>query len=76
MIKCKVVAMVVKLMPLSFRNGIIECSKPNLTNKEQNCITMDCSIFMFTSNNPIIICMGTQVSFKILITKAKVFTLP
>jgi hypothetical protein len=76
MIECRIVAMVVKLMPLSFTNKIIQCSKPNLFNKYQSCITMDSSIVLFASNNPTIIWMGIQVSFKKLIIKAKVFTLP
>jgi hypothetical protein len=33
---------------------------------------MDYLIISFISNNPIVICMGTQVLFKKLITKAKV----
>jgi hypothetical protein len=35
--ECRVVAMVIKLRPLSFTNGISQCSKPNLSNKDWNC---------------------------------------
>jgi len=38
--ECRVVAIIVKLMPLFFRNGITQCSKSNLSNKNRNCITI------------------------------------
>jgi hypothetical protein len=37
---------------------------------------MDSPIVSFTSNNPTITCMGTQMSFKKLITITKISTLP
>jgi hypothetical protein len=37
---------------------------------------MDWVVILFTSNNPIMISMGTHVPFKNLITKEKLSTLP
>jgi hypothetical protein len=54
MIERRVVAMVVKLMPLSFRNGITQCSKSNLFNKDRNCITiglLDCHVHFKQPHN-------------------------
>jgi hypothetical protein len=76
MIKYKVVAIVVKLVPSSFTNVMTECNKPNLSNKDWSCVTMDYLVVLFISNNPIVICMGAHVSFKKLITITKVFTSP
>jgi hypothetical protein len=74
MIECKVVAIIVaKLMPSSFTKAITRCNKPNFSNKDQSFVAMDYSIVSFTSNTTT--CMGAQVLFKKLITKAKVSTL-
>ncbi len=56
-------------------NVITQCNRPNLSNKYQHYSTTDYPIISFTSNNPIVTCMGTQVSFRKLITIAKKFTL-
>jgi hypothetical protein len=60
----------------SFTNVITQCNKPNILNKTCNYTTMDYPIVSFTSNNPTTTCMGTQVSFRKLITSAKVSTPP
>ncbi len=62
-------------MGLPFVNAITWCNKPNLSNNTCSYITIDCPIVSFTSNSPTITCMGTQLSFRKLITKAKVSTL-
>jgi len=71
MIECKVIVVVTKLVPSSLTNVI----KPNFSNKNQSYATMDYLVVSFTSNIPIVTCMGTQVSLKKLITKVKVSTL-
>ncbi len=56
-------------------NVIIQCNRPNLSNKYWSYTTMDYPIISFTSNSPKVSCMGTWVSFNKLITIAKKFTL-
>jgi hypothetical protein len=70
MMEYKVAAIAIKLVPSSFINAITQCNKPNF------CIAMDYLIASFTSNILTIICMGTQMSFKNLITKIKMSTPP
>jgi hypothetical protein len=42
----------------SFTNASAQCKQLNLSNKNQNWITMDCLIVLFISNNPTTICNG------------------
>jgi hypothetical protein len=75
MMEYKVLAIAIKLVPSSFTNVITQCYKPNFSNKYWSCIIMNYLIASFSSNNLTIICMDTQMSFKILIIKVKMFTL-
>ncbi len=63
-------------MSLSFTNAITQCNKLNLSNNTCSYIAIDYRIVSFTSNNSIITCMGTQVTFKKWIIRAKISTLP
>jgi hypothetical protein len=47
MIECRVVAIVAKLMPLSFTKAITQCTNPNFSNKNQRCASMDYPIVSF-----------------------------
>jgi hypothetical protein len=76
MMEYKVVAIAIKLVLSSFTNAITQCKKPNFSNKYWSCIAMDYLVASLNSNNLTIICMGTQMAFKNLITKVKMSTLP
>ncbi len=56
----------------SFTKVITQCNKPDFFNKDWSCVAKDYLVILFISNNPTMICMGTHVSFKKLMTKVKI----
>ncbi len=74
MIECIVTTIVGKLMPIFYKgNHLMQQTK--LFQQRLELCSHGLPVISFTSNSPIMTCMGTQVSFEKLITKMKVSTL-
>jgi hypothetical protein len=52
MMECKIVALAIKLLPLSFANAIIWCNKSNFSNKNLSYTTMELLICFIHLKQP------------------------